>query len=176
MTLQEKFESLDQYEKYVVKVRRGNEFFYQLDFTEFADYHELTSVYTRANYAVLVEDFMGHGWDCESVSERFTFPVESLTEGHLKYFEEVFAIFDEDLAEGVEVPVLELNAVQRIETLDVENLIDDRIVELVNLTDVGFDEARKKYGQYLNDLVDHDGVQAYLPSAEELLASSTTPQ
>jgi len=176
MTLQEQFESLDQYEKYVVKIRRHDEFFYQLDFTEFAEYHELTSVYTRANHTFLMREFLRHNWNSTFVSDRFTFSVESLTEDHIEYFEDIFTIFDDDLAEGIEVPVLSMSDVVRMETLDVENLIDARLFELVDLTNISFDEAREKYWQYLNDLVDHDGVRAHLPSAEELLASSTTPQ
>lgn len=176
MTLQEQFESLDQYEKYVVKIRRHDEFFYQLDFTEFAEYHELTSVYTRANHAFLMRDFLRHNWNSTAVSDRFTFSVESLTEDHIEYFEDVFTIFDDDLAEGIEVPVLSMSDLVRLETRDAEELINDRLVELANLANISFNEARRKYGQDLDDLVDHDGVRAHLPSAEELLASSTTPQ
>jgi len=158
-------EQLEKYSKYVTRVYRGAQAFYQIEHTYLGD-HEMANVSTRANNVVLTHDFLGRGWDM-MYEDRFMIPEEGVTEEQFEYLAGVFDEFDAQTSGRDDVvPILSLEEVMRLENLDVDVAVDKVLKQVAHkLDEEALDECRRR----LYSTADHDGVRAQVASAEELL-------
>lgn len=160
-------EKLEEYGRYVTRVHRGSQTYYQIEHTYLGD-HEMANVYTRANNVVLTQDFLRRGWDM-LYEDRFVIPADGVTEEQFEYLVGVFDEFDSQTEDNYDVvPVLSLEEVMRLENLDVEVAVDKVLKQVAHKFD---EKTLVELNRRLYSTADHDGVRAQVVSAEELLVS-----